>query len=228
LIGIGAGLLGIGVILAIVLPLALRKPQPPNPPKPKPPVDFYNPYVLDPKSVQVLPSKTTGIIKVAQQYNSEAHSEAFGRILSKLKDSSLKQGVNTTAIPVGLNNQLIRNLNFTFTQNTWRVSKLIITDADKPRYSIPEMALPNPGENLDMRLDMVGFNMTQKGTFEFLFSDPLIAGNKFIDTHNCSLVFMDKFIQMDFNLPSQNLFGFGERIREFALKEGAWNMWAHG
>lgn len=79
-----------------------------------------------------------------------------------------------------------------------------------------------------MRLDMVGFNMPKTGAFEFSFSDPLIAGNKFIDTHNCSLVFMDKFIQMDFNLPSQNLFGFGERIREFALKEGAWNMWAHG
>jgi len=33
---------------------------------------------------------------------------------------------------------------------------------------------------------------------------------------------------MDFNLPSQNIFGFGERIHEFGLKEGAWNMWAQG
>lgn len=103
---------------------------------------------------------------------------------------------------MGINNALIKNLNFTFTQNTWRVSKLIITDADKPRYAIPEKAVPNPGENLDMRLDMVGFKMADKGTFEFGFSDPLIAGNQFIDTNNCSLVFMDKFIQMDFNLPS--------------------------
>jgi alpha-glucosidase (family GH31 glycosyl hydrolase) len=38
--------------------------------------------------------------------------------------------VNSTAIPVGANNPLIKNLNFTFTQNTWRVAKLIITDAD--------------------------------------------------------------------------------------------------
>jgi len=71
----------------------------------------------------------------------------------------LKQGVNSTAIPVGVNNPLIRNLNFTFFQNTWRVSKLVITDADKPRYSIPEEAVTNPDENLDMRLDMVGFKM---------------------------------------------------------------------
>ena len=137
-----------------------KKPEPPpNPPTPKPPVDYYNPYVIDPKSVQILPSRTTGIIKVGQNYNPEAHSAAFNRILSKLKDSPLQKGVNTTSIPVGLNNKFIRNLNFTFTQNTWRASKLTITDADQPRYSIPEEALNNPGENLDMRLDMVGFTM---------------------------------------------------------------------
>jgi alpha-glucosidase (family GH31 glycosyl hydrolase) len=78
-----------------------------------------------------------------------------------------------------------------------------------------------------MRLDMVGFKMSPLGTFEFSFSDPQ-NGQTFIDNKNCSLVYMDKFIQMDFNLPSQNIFGLGERIHEFALKEGAWNMWAHG
>lgn len=79
-----------------------------------------------------------------------------------------------------------------------------------------------------MRLDMTGFKLNTDGTFGFSFSDPLYEDNKFLDTMDCSLLFMDKFIQMDFNLPSQRLFGFGERIHEFALKEGAWNMWAHG
>ena len=49
------GLLIVGVILAIVLPLTLkRKPDPDNPPTPgppTPPLDYYNPYVIDPKSV---------------------------------------------------------------------------------------------------------------------------------------------------------------------------------
>lgn len=199
------------------------------PPTPKPPVDVYNPYFLDPKSVVVMPSRTTGIIRAPAKYDSEQHSVAFNRLFSKLKDDHpLKKSVNLAGIPVGVNNPMIQNLNFTFTQNTWRVSKLVITDADKERYSIPEAALGKPGENLDMRLDMTGFKMPNNGTFEFSFSDPLIAGNTFINTSNCSLVFMDKFIQMDFHLPSQNLFGFGERIHEFGLKEGAWNMWAHG
>jgi len=39
---------------------------------------------------------------------------------------------------------------------------------------------------------------------------------------------MDKFIQMDFQLPSQRVFGFGERIRDFQLDEGTWTMWAIG
>jgi len=39
------------------------------------------------------------------------------------------------------------------------VSKLTITDADSDRFSIPEVAVTNPDENLDMRLDMVGFRL---------------------------------------------------------------------
>jgi alpha-glucosidase (family GH31 glycosyl hydrolase) len=39
---------------------------------------------------------------------------------------------------------------------------------------------------------------------------------------------MDKYMQVDFRLPSQRIFGLGERNREFALTEGAWTMWANG
>lgn len=33
---------------------------------------------------------------------------------------------------------------------------------------------------------------------------------------------------MDFKLPTQHLFGFGERNHEFKLSEGSWTMWASG
>lgn len=69
------GLLIVGVILAIVLPLTLKKkPDDPPSPPPAPPLEYYNPYVIDPKSVQVFPSRTTGIISVPSGYNSEHHS----------------------------------------------------------------------------------------------------------------------------------------------------------
>jgi hypothetical protein len=64
-----------------------------------------------------------------------------------------------------------------------------------------------------MRLDMLGFSMNNKN-FSFTFSDP-VTNDVFITTKDSTLVFMDKYIQMDFILPSQRMFGFGERIREF-------------
>ena len=33
---------------------------------------------------------------------------------------------------------------------------------------------------------------------------------------------------MDINLPSRRIYGFGERIKSFALGEGSWTMWASG
>jgi alpha-glucosidase (family GH31 glycosyl hydrolase) len=37
---------------------------------------------------------------------------------------------------------------------------------------------------------------------------------------------MDKYIQFDMILPSQNIFGFGDRKHEFKLGEGTYTMWA--
>jgi hypothetical protein len=52
--------------------------------------------------------------------------------------------------------------------------------------------------------------------------------NVFVHTQNSSLVFMDKYIQMDFQLSSQKMFGFGERMGDFFLGEGTWTMWSKG
>lgn len=38
----------------------------------------------------------------------------------------------------------------------------------------------------------------------------------------------NKFIQMDFKLPSQRIYGLGERNKKFNLEEGTWTMWANG
>jgi len=45
------------------------------------------------------------------------------------------------------------------------VSKLVITDADSERFSVPEQVVNKPDMNLDMRLDMTGFNISKSGTF---------------------------------------------------------------
>ena len=214
------------IILAIVLPIVLTRHDDNQPDLP-----YYNPYTIDwDKDVQQYPARITGLIRAPSGYEPEKHSSAFKHLVSKLKDDHpLKQkGIESKKIPVGKNNQFARTLNFTFSQVQWRVSHLVITDNDTPRFSVPKVAVNNPDDNLDMRLDMTGFKIKKDGAFSFSFSDPLQADNKFLDTNECSLLFMDKYIQMDFNLPSQRIYGFGERIHEFGLGEGAWNMWADG
>jgi hypothetical protein len=140
----------------------------------------------------------------------------------------MKKGVESFKIPKGVNNKFVSNLKFTFDQPQWKVSRLVITDNDNPRFSIPDNIVNSPQGNLDMRLDMTGFKLNNDSVFGFTFSDPLTPNNTYLNTTECSLLFMDKYIQMDFNLPSQRIFGFGERIHEFRLGEGAWNMWAQG
>jgi hypothetical protein len=47
--------------------------------------------------------------------------------------------------------------------------------------------------------------------FAFAFIDNTDDKNVFLTTEGKSLIFSDKYIQMDFELPSRHCYGFGER-----------------
>ena len=97
---------------------------------------------------------------------------------------------------------------------TWRVGHFVLTDAADSRYEIPEISVPKPKDDQTMRLDMLGFK-SSLNPFYFSFTDPTDSTNVFLTTQDATLVVLDKYIQMDFILPSQRIFGFGERVREF-------------
>lgn len=84
---------------------------------------------------------------------------------------------------------------------SWRIAHFTLTDDDNERYSIPTQAVPNPVDDQSMRLDMLGFQYSAS-PFSFSFTDPTDKDNQFVTTKDQSLVFMDKYIQMDFKLPS--------------------------
>jgi hypothetical protein len=52
--------------------------------------------------------------------------------------------------------------------------------------------------------------------------------NWFLDSRNQTLIFADKYIQMDFKLVSQNVYGLGDRFSRMKLMEGAYGMWSNG
>ncbi len=153
-------------------------------------------------------------LRAPAKYNEELHLAAIDRINPILKDGSKKLSVNSKGIPSGPNNLFARNIEFKMDMNTWRVAHLTVSDADAVRYSIPEMSVPKPKVDETMRLDMLGFSYNMD-PFYIKFSDPTNPENVFVSTEDQSLVVMDKFIQMDFLLPSQRLYGFGERIHDF-------------
>jgi alpha-glucosidase (family GH31 glycosyl hydrolase) len=106
------------------------------------------------------------------------------------------------------------------------VAFLQIGDNDNTRYAIPESSVLKPKSSDQVKLESVGFSYNLD-PFSISFKLPE-SEKAYLTTENQSMVFMDKYIQMDFQLPSQRLFGFGERIREFMLEEGTWTMWAIG
>ena len=54
------------------------------------------------------------------------------------------------------------------------------------------------------------------------------SGKTIVSSAKQTFIMYDKYMQMDLILPSQRLFGLGERRKEFSLTEGTWTMWANG
>jgi hypothetical protein len=66
-------------------------------------------------------------------------------------------GINPRSIPVGPNNEYIRNISFMFGMQSFKVGVLRMTDANNERYYVPPQAVANSYIDTSMRLDMLGF-----------------------------------------------------------------------
>ena len=114
---------------------------------------------------------------------------------------------------------------FAFDMIAFKVAHLSLTNNASDSYEIPKEAMNKPNPDPTMRMDMVGFNLNVN-PFYFNFTDNSDKTNWYMSTQDMTLLFEDKFIQMDILLPSQYVYGFGERIHDFRIQEGTWTMWA--
>lgn len=62
--------------------------------------------------------------------------------------------------------------------------------------------------------------------FSFKHTDTRNNSNVLLHTSGSNLFLSDKYLQVDFELPSKRIFGFGDRNANFSLGEGTWTMWA--
>ena len=74
---------------------------------------------------------------------------------------------------------------------------------------------------------MVGFKL-HGDPFGFELQSTRTENNVYVHTNSSDFVMSDKFMQLDLQVPTQRIYGFGERTREFTLGEGTWTMWANG
>lgn len=103
-----------------------------------------------------------------------------------------------------------------------------MTDDDHERWDVPKDIISNGGESdFKLRMEMMGFQL-HPSPWSFTFSRFDDKDDWYLTTRNQSLVFFDKYIQFDTLLPSANIFGLGERNREFNITSGGWSMWAKG
>ena len=95
------------------------------------------------------------------------------------------------------------------------------------RYSPPKEVVNKLEAKTTMNLEMGGFSIFDK-PFGFQFANPTNKDDVILHTNQSSFVMMDRYMQLDLQLPSRRIYGLGERKTNFSLGEGTWTMWANG
>jgi hypothetical protein len=103
---------------------------------------------------------------------------------------------------------------------------MLLHDNMTERWEPPKDIVGYKGNDENQRLAMSKFQLN-KDPFSFSIGSTY-SDKTLITTEHQACYLLDKYMQIDFLLPSQNIFGFGERSREFKLGQGTWTMWANG
>ena len=86
----------------------------------------------------------------------------------------------------GFNNNITKNINYQIDMPDYNVLRVMLTDADSNRFSIPANVVPQYQGSENMRLEMLGVSLADpkdpKQTFGFKMVDVLNASNWFVTT----------------------------------------------
>ena len=135
------------------------------------------------------------------------------------------------------NIKIIKELNISLTFEHSKYVHLKITDLNKKRWEIPKEILnDNYFKTLnDNKTNSHNFKIeyfqSNKEFYFYLYNETLNQYGKFdkniFYSFNTSknFVFSDNYINFESYLTSDDIFGFGERIHNFKLKEGLYTIW---
>jgi len=134
-----------------------------------------------------------------------------------------------TQIQSGDNNKEATVIDYSFDMVGPKALHMVF--GDSTANLIPESVIPRPDTDKEAKLTDIGFS-THYGTVDgkvlplyFNVTADDKPEHNWVSTYDCTLVAASKYIQMDFILPSDEIYGFGERVHETKLTQGAWTMW---
>lgn len=160
------------IILAIVLPLTLGgggdNPNPPQPPNPPLPGGESNPYLSVPGSMMssasggmIMGQLSANISKIFD-FNQYALENIVPKGFLELMEKDTAVNVSQKGVDwrnkdfFGTNNKITNNLNYVIDSPDYRMLRLMMTDANSTRFSIPDSMVNMPQGNPTMRLEMQG------------------------------------------------------------------------
>ena len=94
------------------------------------------------------------------------------------------------------------------------------------RWEVPDSLFGKTRDDYGMRHAWNRFKLSNNTNMEFASIKD--ASDKYISTQDTSLIFTEYYLEMGFVIESQNIFGFGERMREFELTPGNYSSWSNG
>lgn len=135
--------------------------------------------------------------------------------------------IDPQVVPNGANNQLVKTVNFDFSQVDYHLTRIHFTDGTKTVYTPPADLVNTQTASGDKSLEFVGFALNYN-PFGFEMRSTRSEKDMLLSTDSSDLVVSDRYLQLDLQVPSQRIYGFGTRNREFTLEPGTWTMWANG
>lgn len=95
------------------------------------------------------------------------------------------------------------------------------------RWELPLYNIEDPRQDLNLDLWTTSEYPKEGKTFTFNLKHPE-SGDSWIDSNGRSLIYLDKFAWVGFNINSEKIFGLGERVKPFGFPKGKGNYtgWA--
>ena len=95
------------------------------------------------------------------------------------------------------------------------------------RWTVPDYLTERAKCDKSMRLSFGEFHVDE-APFGFSLRNPTHRNTLWLSTENRNLVLTDNYLEIGFEIDSHEIFGWGERTRDFLLDEGDYTIWPTG